>query len=1035
MPNRNSLMAHPVSYPSEVSDFRQPRGPFSQAVRRYVLLLVAAATTGSTPTCFAAPTQVHHLLFDFEKGVSKWVGNPWGGGESGAAAGADAAYGENCLRAWFRDVERGATVIAPEFPKDASWRNVQWTGISMFVRGDGSPDSFQLHIATLAPESLNWSRTLPLENRNWHRVYLPFRTFWNRRRKRLDPARIQRIYFGGRGTHEVWIDQIQFETTRKTVPLENEQVASAIDAAVPVCLDLGNGMYAARFDTTSMERKETALTLEIRLRTGQQNLAAMDRASPAEVRHRELLAILTERVRNEGPATVELMVRTATGKAIVRRAGRFQVFLPMDRPEKFALPILPTPKRIMPATGHFHLTANSTLFTVGHAERLGRVTGFLTTELKREYGIDLTRAKSRDMAAIRLFLFGNDTNERVPERLTVLLRNVPRDRITEGYALVLTPTGVDVAAATAHGLYNGLQSLLQLLRADTTGADAVRARCLTVTDWPSLEWRALTMTLPTDRWGHPNNAPVSGAFYRDFIRRFVARHKFNAIALGINAGYRFASHPEIAGPAAWNRRNLDRFVQTCRDNFIEPIPFVNSYGHTGWLTLRHPELREDGDLNTLCVSNPKSFRILTDLYAELLDIFGPVRFFHIGMDEIRWKTLRVPPEKRCRLCAGKPKYELVASHIRRLHDWLGERGVRTMIWGDMLLPEHNGDAPFHSARALPLLPRDIVIANWSTSLAPDSNARFRRLGFTVWQSNSRGVNREQARWCTGNMFGSWTKMPWWADAPWRSGQAFNFLSFPIAAQYSWNLWPDVDSLQPGLDEARLTRMLPGWVHDSVDPVPAASGRTFTLDVRGNFSSRASTPPDPSHWFGADSARDLRNLPGGTVRILGMPFHVQDGIVDCVRPSLEGSETSLPVNRRVAELRFLHTAFVPPDRQKKLDESFKSAENWPGIRIGRYRIEYADGEHADLPIRYIANIKRWDVGGKLPFVFHSAGYLRTTARTVPKDTAGAKDICLYVAQWVNPHPEKTVTRVLFSAPPDAPAIPVLFAVSGADPMKR
>ncbi len=975
---------------------------------------------------------VRPLLFDFESGVRGWVGNPWGGGASGAAADGHAAYGRGCLRAWFKDVKRGATVISPDFPKNAAWRTGRWGGISLYVRGDGSNGTFRLHLDSLPPQGLVWSRTLSLEDRAWHRVYLPFSTFWNRQGKRLDPSRIRRIYFGGTGTHEFWVDQVRLEPPQRVVGLEGARSAPAPGTYSPVLLDLGGGRFAVRLDTCGLSIPARGLVLEGRLRSAGREWQARDAASAADAHRRGLFALFPERLSREGTATVELAVRSGDGALLGKEAGRFPVFLPRKPRDTLSVPVVPAPKRVVPGKGYYAPARPMLLYVGGRAPRLDAALRLLDTALVREYGLRVQRFSEAGPADIRLFLAGNGGANAPPECVR-LLNTIPPEGRGEGYVLRIRRTGIDLAAGTAHGLYDGLQTLLQLFRSDSPAADRVRVRCLTVVDWPSLAWRALTLDLPTDRWGYPNNARVDSAFFCDFVRRFVARHKFNAVVLGINAGYRYKSHPEIAGPAAWSRRDLERFVQTCRDNFIEPIPFVNSYGHTGWLTLRHPELREDGDLNTLCVKHPESFRILTDLYAELLDVFHPVRFFHIGMDEVRWKTLKVPAAKRCKLCAGVPKYELFAGQVRRLHDWLAARGVRTMMWGDMLLPEHNGGPPFHTAQALPLLPRDILMANWSTSLAPNSNQRFHQLGFTVWQSNSRGVNRAQARWCAGNMFGVWNKMPWWGDAPWRSGQWFNFLSFPVAAQYSWNLWPDVDTLQPAL--RRTSLLLPGWVWDGVDPDPAGSSRRFPLHPAPNWSSRGQAPAAPEHWFGADPAHELRFLPRGTVRILGIPFDILDAPLDCVRAPENGAVAAFPVNRRVAELRFLHTAYVPAKRQKALDDAFKRPENWPGIPIGEYRIEYADGSRAVLPIRYIANIGRWDSCGKIPWIYHSAGFLRAKTGAARKRGEQAEsDICLYVAQWVNPHPEKPVARVGFSAPPGAPAIPVLFAATGVAPRR-
>ncbi|PIW14692.1 MAG: hypothetical protein COW34_07415, partial [Armatimonadetes bacterium CG17_big_fil_post_rev_8_21_14_2_50_66_6] len=58
-------------------------------------------------TAFVAPSQsaperpLRVLLFDFEQGVTGWLGNPWGGGKCGGEAADEAKFGSGCLRGWY----------------------------------------------------------------------------------------------------------------------------------------------------------------------------------------------------------------------------------------------------------------------------------------------------------------------------------------------------------------------------------------------------------------------------------------------------------------------------------------------------------------------------------------------------------------------------------------------------------------------------------------------------------------------------------------------------------------------------------------------------------------------------------------------------------------------------------------------------------------------------------------------------------------------------------------------------------------------
>ena len=103
-------------------------------------------------------------LFDFEQGVDGWRGNPWGGGEAGAEPSAEAKFGKGCLRGWYRNVERGATVISPYFPETPSWKQFPWSGMSLYFRGDGSAASVTVNFETDEKTHATYAASIPLQD-------------------------------------------------------------------------------------------------------------------------------------------------------------------------------------------------------------------------------------------------------------------------------------------------------------------------------------------------------------------------------------------------------------------------------------------------------------------------------------------------------------------------------------------------------------------------------------------------------------------------------------------------------------------------------------------------------------------------------------------------------------------------------------------------------------------------------------------------------------------------------------------------------
>ena len=142
-------------------------------------------------------------------------------------------------------------------------------------------------------------------------------------------------------------------------------------------------------------------------------------------------------------------------------------------------------------------------------------------------------------------------------------------------------------------------------------------------DWPSLKWRAVNISLPTTRWGYPNDAPVPVEFFIDYLRRTVVDLKVNVVGLEIAQGMKLDKHPEIAGAAAYTKGEVRRIVNFLKENGVEVFPIVASLGHGSWLLISHPELREDGDTQTMCTRHPALRPLLREIYGEVAEVFQP----------------------------------------------------------------------------------------------------------------------------------------------------------------------------------------------------------------------------------------------------------------------------------------------------------------------------------------------------------------------------------------------------------------------------
>lgn len=206
---------------------------------------------------------------------------------------------------------------------------------------------------------------------------------------------------------------------------------------------------------------------------------------------------------------------------------------------------------------------------------------------------------------------------------------------------------------------------------------------------------------------------------------------------------------------------------------LEIIPEVPCLSHCDYLLVRHPELAErpeDPYPDTYCPSNPASYDLLFDILSEVVDVFRP-RIVNIGHDEYYSIGL-------CDKCRNRHAPEIYAADIARIHDFLSERGVRTMIWAEKLIDAHFIDSgtPCGGAEkprtpatfpAIDLVPRDLLLLHWYWSLDRRFEEAFVSRGFDFAFGNysPRGLpewkRRAAAPGFSGYIISNWgrTDMP------------------------------------------------------------------------------------------------------------------------------------------------------------------------------------------------------------------------------------------------------------------------------------
>ena len=201
-----------------------------------------------------------------------------------------------------------------------------------------------------------------------------------------------------------------------------------------------------------------------------------------------------------------------------------------------------------------------------------------------------------------------------------------------------------------------------------------------------------------DRWGDSaglqaeSHSPEDYMRFDDdewqFITSRVAALGGNMILLDLAEGLQYESHPELSAKGAWSKDRLEREKRRLAEMGIELIPKLNfSTGHDTWLKEYHR-----------MVSTPDYYRVCSDLIAEVSELFGKPRFFHLGYDE---ETIH---NQRASHFAVVRQGELWWHDFLWFNETVKKAGSRSWIWSDY--------GWRHRDEFLARMPRDVLQSNW-----------------------------------------------------------------------------------------------------------------------------------------------------------------------------------------------------------------------------------------------------------------------------------------------------------------------------------
>ena len=247
----------------------------------------------------------------------------------------------------------------------------------------------------------------------------------------------------------------------------------------------------------------------------------------------------------------------------------------------------------------------------------------------------------------------------------------------EAYRLSVTPNRIRITANTSHGIFNGIQTLLQLTR------DGSLVTTCEITDWPAFSWRGYMVDVGRNFQS------------MQLLKQQIAvmgKYKLNIFHFHFteDIAWRLQSkmYPQLTAPENMLRNkgmyytanDLKELILYCKERYITLVPEIDMPGHSAaFKRAMGVDMQSDSGIV-----------ILKNILKEFFTTFKDLPYFHVGGDEVHISKKNFMPEiLRYMESFGKktiawsPGASLDNKTIRQL--WMsdtGERNISTLKFID-----------------------------------------------------------------------------------------------------------------------------------------------------------------------------------------------------------------------------------------------------------------------------------------------------------------------------------------------------------------
>lgn len=314
------------------------------------------------------------------------------------------------------------------------------------------------------------------------------------------------------------------------------------------------------------------------------------------------------------------------------------------------------------------------------------------------------------------FYWQSDLRKNEKRIKTEIVNDIPaKENKEQAYILKVTPKKIILQAMTEQGLFYARQSLNQIVKYQeiTTQKTEFGIPCMTITDWPALEYRGWMDDI--------SRGPIPTM---DFLKeeiRTLASYKMNFFQLYTEHVFKLESHPDIAPTDGLTAQEIKDLTEYAKQYYVEFMGNQQCFAHAE-KTLRIPFYDNIADTKyNFDPSNPDTYKFLEDVFAEVAPAYES-RYFNINCDE----TEGLGSGKAKDYVERIGKDEAYCEHINKVYQILEKYDKTVMMWGDIVAK---------NPKMIEKLPDDLQFIVWSYGAGDDYMEMlrpFKESGHVFW---------------------------------------------------------------------------------------------------------------------------------------------------------------------------------------------------------------------------------------------------------------------------------------------------------------